>query len=205
MRALVLLSGGLDSTTCLAVAQAAGHEATALTFDYGQRHEVELAAARRVAASYGVEHIVQRLPLSFPGSALTDPSVDVPKDTDDLGIPPTYVPARNIIFLSIAAGWAEAGSFDLVYIGVSSVDYSGYPDCRPEFIRAMQTALDVGQSRAAQIIAPLLYLSKVDTLRLGRSLGVDYDMTHSCYDPVEDRPCGRCDSCRIRSDAFAAL
>lgn len=202
--AVVLLSGGLDSSTCLAVATRDCERVAALTIDYGQRHRIELDAARRVVRSYPhVEHIIQSLPLNFPGSALTDANVDVPTSASD-GVPVTYVPARNIIFLSLAAGWAEALDADRIYIGVSAIDYSGYPDCRPGFIRAMQAALSVGQQHAPEIVAPLLHLSKVETIRLGESLGVDYAATHSCYAPVNGQPCGRCDSCRIRADAFAA-
>jgi 7-cyano-7-deazaguanine synthase len=214
--AVVLLSGGLDSATSLAVAQRDGFDCYALTFDYGQRHRFELEAARRVAEAARVRrHIVLPIDLrAFGGSALTA-DIDVPKDrteaTMSTGIPITYVPARNTIFLAIALGWAEVlGAFDL-FVGVNAVDYSGYPDCRPEFIEQFERLANVATQAGVEgrgqfrIHAPLIQLSKADIIRLGSSLGVDYALTHSCYDPdPSGRPCGRCDSCLIRRDGFAS-
>lgn len=215
-RAVVLVSGGLDSATTLAVARDQGFECFALSFDYGQRHRWELQAARQVCAALGVRE--QRvLPLDlrqFGGSALTA-DIDVPKDNDperlDGGIPVTYVPARNTVFLSLALGWAEVlGAFDL-FIGVNAVDYSGYPDCRPAFIQQFQvlanlaTRAGVEGTGTFQIHAPLIDLTKEEIILLGTKLGVDYGLTHSCYDPQEQgRPCGRCDSCLLRARGFAA-
>lgn len=215
-RAVVLLSGGLDSATSLAVAQRDGFECYALSFDYGQRHRFELEAARRVAAAAGVcRHVILPIDLrAFGGSALTA-EIDVPKDRSEsemsAGIPVTYVPARNTIFLSIALGWAEVlGAFDL-FVGVNAVDYSGYPDCRPEFIEQFERLANVATQAGVEgrgrfrIHAPLIRLSKADIIRLGTSLGVDYALTHSCYDPdPSGQPCGRCDSCVIRRDGFTA-
>jgi len=214
-RAVVLVSGGLDSATILAIAQAAGFEPSALSFDYGQRHRFELAAAARVCAAAGVKrHIVVPLDLrAFGGSALTD-DIAVPKDRSDDemsdGIPITYVPARNTIFLSVALGWAEVlGASDL-FIGVNAVDYSGYPDCRPEFIAAFRqlanlaTKSGVEGTAAWQVHAPLIALTKSEIIRRGLALGVDYGLTHSCYDPDEQgRACGHCDSCSLRLKGFA--
>jgi 7-cyano-7-deazaguanine synthase len=214
--AVVLLSGGLDSATALAVARRDGFRCHALTIDYGQRHAVELAAAARVAASLGVaEHLVLRLDLrAFGGSALTA-DVPVPRDrTPDAmasGIPITYVPARNTVFLALALARAEAlESFD-IYVGVNAVDYSGYPDCRPEFIRAFEglanlaTKAGVEGKGAFKIHAPLINLTKAEIIRLGTSLDVAYELTHSCYDPAPDgAACGRCDSCQIRRNGFLA-
>ena len=216
-KAVVLLSGGLDSATALAEARAQGFTTHALTILYGQRHAIELEAARRVAISTGVvRHVEQSIDLrAFGGSALTD-SFAVPKDRDaeamTAGIPITYVPARNTVFLSLALAWAEAiGAFDL-FIGVNSVDYSGYPDCRPEFIAAFErlanlaTKSGVEKTGAFRIHAPLIHMSKAEIIRRGHELGVDYSLTHSCYDPdPQGRACGRCDSCRIRLGAFAEL
>ena len=215
-RAVVLLSGGLDSATVLAVARQEGFACHALSIAYGQRHAVELTAARRVAAALGVaEHRVMHLDLrALGGSALT---ADVPMPVDrsegemaDGGIPITYVPARNTIFLSLALAYAEViGAFDL-FIGVNSVDYSGYPDCRPEFIEAFRAVADLATKAGVEgghfaIHTPLIDLPKADIIRLGASLGLDYGMTHSCYDPTPDgAACGRCDSCRIRAGGFAA-
>ena len=214
-RAVVLVSGGLDSATILAIAQAEGFEPYALSFDYGQRHRFELAAAARVCAAAGVKrHIVVPLDLrAFGGSALTD-DIAVPKDRSDDemsdGIPITYVPARNTIFLSVALGWAEVlGASDL-FIGVNAVDYSGYPDCRPEFIAAFRqlanlaTKSGVEGTAAWQVHAPLIAFSKAEIIRRGLALGVDYGLTHSCYDPDEQgRACGHCDSCSLRLKGFA--
>lgn len=215
-RAVVLLSGGLDSTTVLAEAVAAGHEVHALTVLYGQRHAVEREAARRVAAAFGVvRHIEQVLDLrAFGGSALTA-EIEVPKDRPHeaiaTGIPITYVPARNTVFLSLALAWAESvGAFD-IYIGVNCLDYSGYPDCRPEFLRAFEAMANLATKAGVEggrytIHAPLLMLTKREIIERGQSLGVDYGLTHSCYDPMEGGlACGRCDSCRLRLDAFASL
>ncbi len=217
-RAVVLLSGGLDSATTLAIARADGMDCHALSFDYGQRHRFELNAAGRVAAAAGVaDHRTVRLDLSadagFGGSALTD-RIDVPKDREgELAgeIPATYVPARNTIFLSIALGYAEViEAFDL-YIGINAVDYSGYPDCRPEFVDAfarmanLATAAAVTGTGRYAIHAPLIDLSKAQIIRRGLELSVDYALTHSCYDPdPAGLSCGHCDSCRLRLAGFAA-
>lgn len=210
--AVVLLSGGLDSYTAAAVARRDGFDLYALSVRYGQRHVHELAAARRVAQALGVvRHLELDVDLSrMGGSALTD-DIAVPKDQpiDPAAIPVTYVPARNTVFLSLALGWAEVvGAADLV-IGVNALDYSGYPDCRPEFIRAFETlarlATKAGvEGQSFTVHAPLIALSKADIVRLGTSLGLDYGLTHSCYDPQADGgPCGHCDSCRLRAAGFA--
>jgi 7-cyano-7-deazaguanine synthase len=215
--AVVLLSGGLDSTTVLAIARAEGYVPYALSFRYGQRHHVELDAARRVAEAQGVaRHVVADIDLRvFGGSALTD-DIDVPRhgSADELGddIPVTYVPARNTVFLSFALAWAETlGSSD-VFIGVNALDYSGYPDCRPEYIQAYEqmanlaTKAGVEGSQHLKIHAPLIDLTKAQTIERGRALGVDYSLTHSCYDPdPEGRACGECDSCLLRGRGFAEL
>jgi len=214
--AVCLLSGGLDSATTLAIARRDGFECHALSFDYGQRHKIELAAAARVAHSLGaVEHKTAFIDLRlFGGSALTS-EIDVPKDrpAEEMshGIPITYVPARNTIFLSFALAWAEVlGSSD-IYLGVNAVDYSGYPDCRPAYIAAFErmanlaTRAGVEGAQNLKIHAPLIDLSKADIIRTGLSLGVDYSLTHSCYDPDSDgRACGHCDSCQLRLAGFAA-
>lgn len=210
--AVVLLSGGLDSYTAAAVARRDGFDLYALSVRYGQRHATELAAARRVASALAVvRHLEIDVELSrLGGSALTG-DIAVPKDQplDPAVIPVTYVPARNTVFLSLALGWAEVvGATDLV-IGVNALDYSGYPDCRPEFIRAFETlarlATRAGAHGAAfRVHTPLIALSKAEIIRLGQSLGLDYGLTHSCYDPPADlSPCGRCDSCRLRAIGFA--
>lgn len=210
--AVVLLSGGLDSYTAAAVARRDGFDLYALTVRYGQRHVQELEAARRVAASLGVRrHLEIDVELSrMGGSALTD-AIDVPKDQpiDPAVIPVTYVPARNTVFLSLALGWAEVvGATDLV-IGVNALDYSGYPDCRPEFIRAFEALARVATKAGVEgatfrVHTPLIALSKAEIVRLGLSLGLDYGLTHSCYDPLPGgAPCGRCDSCRLRAAGFA--
>jgi 7-cyano-7-deazaguanine synthase len=211
-RAVVLLSGGLDSYTAAAVAQRDGAELYALTVNYGQRHARELTAARAVAERLGVARLVEiDIDLSrFGGSALTG-DIDVPKDRplDADDIPITYVPARNTIFLSIALGWAEVVDAREIVIGVNALDYSGYPDCRPAFIRAFEQLANVAtragiEGRRISIRAPLIELNKADIIRLGLSLGVDYGLTHSCYDPQPDgRPCGHCDSCLLRAKGFA--
>ncbi len=215
MKAVVLLSGGLDSATTLAIARSEGFEAHALSFRYGQRHEVELAAARRVAASLGAaQHVVVDIDLrQFGGSALTD-DIDVPKDRTPAeqaaGIPITYVPARNTVFLSYALAWAEVLDAADVFVGVNAVDYSGYPDCRPEYIEAFErmanlaTKAAVEEGRRLRIHAPLIDLSKGQVVERGLALGVDYGLTHSCYDPGPGgEPCRRCDSCLLRAKGFA--
>ena len=214
-RAVVLVSGGLDSATTLAMARRQGYECHALTFDYGQRHRFELEAARRVCFALGAaEHLICRLDLrGIGGSALTA-DIDVPKDRNEAaltsGIPVTYVPARNTVFLAVALGWAEVlGAGDL-FIGVNAVDYSGYPDCRPEFIAAFErlanlaTRAGVEGTTRFRIHTPLISLTKAEIIRTGLELGVDYSLTHSCYDPLPDgRPCGRCDACLLRAKGFA--
>jgi 7-cyano-7-deazaguanine synthase len=213
-KAVVLLSGGLDSATVLAIARAEGFEPYALSFRYGQRHEVELAAAERVAAAQGVvRHAVVDIDLRmFGGSALTD-DIAVPHTESAADeIPVTYVPARNTIFLSFGLAFAETlGAWD-IFIGASSVDYSGYPDCRPEFIAAYEamanlaTKQTVSGERRLNVRAPLMQLSKAQTIQRGLELGVDYSLTHSCYDPLPDgTSCGTCDSCRLRDKGFAEL
>src|ERR1019366_877057 len=213
-RAVVLLSGGLDSATVLAMAKSQGYEVFALSFSYGQRHSWELEAAKRVAQSQGVrDHKIATIDLRvFGGSALTD-NIDVPKgrtvDEMSHGIPITYVPARNTIFLSFALAWAEVlGSSD-IFIGVNVLDYSGYPDCRPEYIEAFQrmanlaTKAGVEGRQALKIHTPLITLSKAEIIRSGIKLGVDYGLTSSCYDPAPNgQPCGRCDSCLLRLNGF---
>jgi len=211
--AVVLLSGGLDSATVLAVAVREGYEPYALSFRYGQRHAVELAAASRVAAALGAaRHVVVDIDLRvFGGSALTDDAVAVPRGgSSGDGIPVTYVPARNTIFLSFALAFAETIGAGDVFLGVSAVDYSGYPDCRPEYVEAYERMANLATKAAVEgqrvrIHAPLIRLSKAETIRLGLDLGVDYGLTHSCYDPVDGRPCGSCDSCLLRQRAFAEL
>ena len=210
MRAVVLLSGGLDSATVLAIARSERRVCHAISFTYGQRHEIELASARRVAKTIGaVEHVVYPLDLRvFGGSALTS-DIAVPKDSEGApGIPITYVPARNTIFLSLALGFAEARKASEIWIGVNAVDYSGYPDCRPEFLDAFQQVILKGTRSGVEtgkpaLIAPLLHMTKAEIIRRGTALGVDYSMTHSCYDPDESgRACGHCDSCIIRRRGF---
>lgn len=207
--AIVLLSGGLDSATVLAIARAAGFDCHALSLDYGQRHSAELAAAARVAASLGaVEHRVMRLGLGeLGGSALTDVSIAVPESPSD-GIPVTYVPARNTVMLALALAWAEVLGARDIFIGVNAVDYSGYPDCRPEFVEAFERMANLAtkagiEGRGLTIHAPLQHLTKADIIRRGIALGVDYARTVSCYqaDP-EGRACGVCDACRLRRQGF---
>ncbi|MFA5422621.1 MAG: 7-cyano-7-deazaguanine synthase QueC [Phycisphaerae bacterium] len=215
-KAVVLLSGGLDSATTLAIARAENYDCYALTFRYGQRHALEVNSAKNVAAALKVSQhkIIDIDPAAFGASALTDSSINVPKDRPDLdchkSIPVTYVPARNTIFLSYALGWAEVlGAFD-IFIGVNATDYSGYPDCRPEYIQAFEimanlaTAAAVRNKRKYKIHTPIIKFSKADIIRKGTSLGLDYSLTHSCYDPDDKgRSCGRCDSCRLRLKGFA--
>jgi 7-cyano-7-deazaguanine synthase len=209
--AVVLVSGGLDSATVLAMARAQGHACYALSFDYGQRHRSELAAADRVARSLGaVEHRTFPLDLrQFGGSALTDDAIAVP-DAPGEGIPVTYVPARNTVFMSLALAWAEVLGAGDIFIGVNAVDYSGYPDCRPEFIAAFEQMANLATRAAVEghrltIHAPLIHMSKAEIIRAGTSLGVDYGQTLSCYNPDgRGRACGVCDSCRLRAAGFAA-
>jgi 7-cyano-7-deazaguanine synthase len=213
--AVVLLSGGLDSTTSLAVAVEQGFEVTALSFDYSQRHRVELDAARRVVAHYGLaRHFVCAIGLfkEIGGSALTDESLEVPRGRTiremGTGIPITYVPARNLVFLSYALGVAETVGAEDIFLGVNAVDYSGYPDCRPAFIRAFQDTANLAVKAGVEgarfrVHAPLVDLTKSDIIRLGSRLGVPYHLTHSCYaPPAEGRACGACDSCLLRRQGF---
>ncbi len=208
-KAVVLVSGGLDSATVLAQATAAGYECYALAFDYGQRHRAELVAAKRVAETGGAKEFkVIKLDLSsIGGSALTDMKIDVP-DAGAVGIPVTYVPARNTVFLSIALGWAEVLDADDIFIGVNAVDYSGYPDCRPAFIEAFETLANVAtkagvEGHGMRIHTPLMTLSKADIVKVGAGLGVDYRQTVSCYQAnSEGEACGRCDSCHLRREGF---
>jgi 7-cyano-7-deazaguanine synthase len=214
-KAVCLLSGGLDSTTSMVMAKAQGFDLYAMSFRYGQRHAVELECARKVAAQFDVkEHLIVDFDLrQIGGSALTS-DITVPKDRPvsemSHGIPVTYVPARNTIFLSFALGWAEVLGASDIFIGVNALDYSGYPDCRPEYIAAFQvmanlaTKAGVEGTQSLQIHTPLIQLSKADIIRKGLALGVDYGQTSSCYDPGADgRPCGRCDSCQLRAKGFA--
>jgi 7-cyano-7-deazaguanine synthase len=210
-KAVVLLSGGLDSATTLAMARAQGYACYALSFDYGQRHSPELQAARRVAQALGaVAHKIIALDLrAIGGSALTDDAIAVPQ-TPTAGIPVTYVPARNTVFLSYALGWAEVLEARHIFIGVNAVDYSGYPDCRPEYIAAFQAMANLAtkagvEGKEITIHTPLIHLSKADIIAEGLRLGVDYGQTISCYNPdAEGRACGRCDSCRLRAAGFRA-
>lgn len=215
-KAVVLLSGGLDSATILAIACSGGFQCYALTFAYGQRHKREIEAAKKVAVSLGaVEHRIIEIDLAaFGGSALTDKAIDVPKERVDIDsssqIPITYVPARNTIFLSYAIAWAEVqGAFD-IFIGVNSTDYSGYPDCRTEFIAAFEKTANLATAAAVEgkgrynIHTPIIEMTKAQIIQTGTKLGVDYSLTHSCYDPDQQgRSCGRCDSCRLRLKGFA--
>src|SRR5664279_525177 len=217
VNAVVLLSGGLDSTTVLAIARAEGYVPHALSFDYGQRHATELEAASRIAAGAGVaEHVVARIDLRvFGGSALTaDIAVPKGRSAEDMGggIPITYVPARNTIFLSFALAWAETLGASDIFVGVNALDYSGYPDCRPEYIEAFErmanlaTKAGVEGTQRLRIHAPLMQLSKEGIIRRGLELGVDYSLTQSCYDPdAQGRACGECDACLLRLRGFAAV
>lgn len=209
-KAVVLLSGGQDSGTCLALAAAAGAEVHALTIDYNQRNRCEIDAARQLVRHYGVtRHIILPLDLrAFGGSALTD-DIPVPKDGEEEGIPVTYVPARNTIFLSVALGWAEASGATDIVVGVNSVDYSGYPDCRPVFVEAFENLANLATAAGAggaryRVHAPLSNLSKAGIVALGHEAGFPAGLSWSCYDPTPDgRHCGRCDSCRLRKKGFA--
>ncbi len=211
-KAIVLLSGGLDSATCLAEAGRLGFASYCLSFDYGQRHRAELQAAERVAKALGAaEHRILKFDLAqFGGSALTDTSLAVPETGVQPGIPITYVPARNTIMLSLAMAWAEVlGSRD-IFVGVNAVDYSGYPDCRPEFIAAFENMANLATKAGVEgnrltLHTPLMHLSKAEIIKMGTSLGVDYGLTVSCYQADDEgRACGRCDSCRLRQEGFAA-
>jgi 7-cyano-7-deazaguanine synthase len=208
--AVVLLSGGLDSATVLAMARAAGWSCHALSIDYGQRHRVELEAASRVARALGAaQHRVVALDLRvFGGSALTDTAIAVPTEPS-AGIPVTYVPARNTIFLALALAYAEVTRSEAIFTGANAIDYSGYPDCRPEFLAAFETLANLATKRAVEgfpirVEAPIVRMTKADIVRKGHELGVDFSLTVSCYDPdAEARACGRCDACRFRREGFA--
>ena len=210
-RAVILLSGGLDSATVVAMARAEGYRCYTMSFDYGQRHRAELDAAARVARDLGgIDHKVIGLNLDgIGGSALTDSSIDVPEAPSE-GIPVTYVPARNTVFLSLALGWAEVLDAQDIFIGVNAVDYSGYPDCRPEFVEAFEVMANLAtkagvEGKPFSIKAPLQNLSKAQIVQAGIQLGVDYSLTVSCYQADDQgRACGKCDSCRLRADGFAA-
>ncbi|WP_371369099.1 7-cyano-7-deazaguanine synthase QueC [Pseudomonas sp. QL9] len=210
-KAVILLSGGLDSATVVAMAKAEGYSCYTMSFDYGQRHRAELQAAERVARQLGVvEHKVIGLNLNgIGGSALTDSSIDVPEAPSE-GIPVTYVPARNTVFLSLALGWAEVLGARDIFIGVNAVDYSGYPDCRPEFVEAFERMANLATKAGVEgdgfrIQAPLQYLSKAQIIQAGLARGVDYALTVSCYQADDEgRACGKCDSCRLRAEGFAA-
>jgi 7-cyano-7-deazaguanine synthase len=214
-KAVVLLSGGLDSTTVLAIAKAEGFVIYAMSFRYGQRHAMELESARRVVESIGVEkHLIVDIDLrSIGGSALTD-EIEVPKERSNeamnSGIPVTYVPARNTVFLSFALAWAETLNAENIFLGVNALDYSGYPDCRPEYIEAYESMANLATKAGVEggmrlkIHTPLIALTKAEIIKTGIALGVDYSLTHSCYDPVaEGLACGRCDSCLLRRKGFA--
>ncbi|MDB5927137.1 MAG: queC [Betaproteobacteria bacterium] len=208
--AIVLLSGGLDSATTLAIARSEGYACHCLSIDYGQRHRAELNAARRIADAFGaVEHRVTAVDLAgFGGSALTDAEIDVPVDGLRPGIPVTYVPARNTIFLSLALAFAEVRGSRDIFFGANAVDYSGYPDCRPEYMRAFEALANVATKAAIEghrltLHTPIIALTKADIIRRGSDLGVEYALTVSCYQATDDgRACGRCDSCRLRRDGF---
>lgn len=210
-KAVVLLSGGLDSTTCLAIAKNQGYACYALSFDYGQKHNSELEAAKKIAKRFqAVKHEIVSLSIgSLGGSALTDQSIDVPDYAPSKEVPITYVPARNTVFLSIALGWAEIVEAEAIFIGVTAVDYSGYPDCRPEYIAAFQQVANLATKAAINgqkivIETPLIYLNKADIIKTGHKLGVDYSLTVSCYKANQaGEACGVCDSCYLRKKGFA--
>jgi 7-cyano-7-deazaguanine synthase len=213
-RAVILLSGGIDSFTTAAMAKSQGYEIAALSFLYQQRHRIEVEAARRVAAALGVtEHLVLELPLGRIGGSALTADIDVPKDgvLEEMGssIPVTYVPARNTIFLSFALAWAEVMDAESIFIGVNALDYSGYPDCRPEYIEAFAAMANLGTKKTVQgemrirIHTPLIHMTKGEIIQTGVALGLDYSLTHSCYDPdPSGRACGRCDSCLLRKKGF---
>ncbi|MEI6702745.1 MAG: 7-cyano-7-deazaguanine synthase QueC [Deltaproteobacteria bacterium] len=210
-KAVVLYSSGLDSSTCMAMAKADGFDIFAISFSYGQRHKYELTVARRNAKKMGAsEHLEVEFDLRLMGGSALTADIDVPKGRVGLGIPVTYVPARNTIFLSFALGWAEVLGASDIFIGVNALDYSGYPDCRPEYIEAYErmanlaTRAGVEGTSSFRIHTPLISLSKAEIIRRGVELGVDYALTHSCYDPTEEGiSCGQCDSCRLRLKGFA--
>lgn len=214
MKAVCLLSGGLDSATCLAYARREGLECHALSFDYGQRHRVELEAARRIAGALGAaDHRVAKIDMRVFGHSALTADIEVPKGRDESAmnreIPVTYVPARNTIFLSFALAWAEVLEANDIFIGVNALDYSGYPDCRPEFIEAFERMSNLATKAGVEgrtrmhIRTPLIQLSKADIVRLGKELNVPFELTHSCYDPdASGRPCGACDSCVLRAKGF---
>lgn len=215
-KSVVLLSGGLDSATCMAIAKSVGFEPYALTVIYGQRHKVEVEAAKRVAAAMGAaEHRFITVDLGQIGGSALTADIDVPKDRDEASmtaeIPVTYVPARNTVMLALALGYAEVIGAEDIHVGVNAVDYSGYPDCRPEYIRAFETlaalATKAGvEGRPTRIHVPLIQLTKTEIIKRGLDLGVDYSITHSCYDPEPNgKPCGHCDSCLMRMKAFDSL
>ncbi len=208
-KAVILVSGGLDSTTVLAMAKQQGYDCYTLSFDYGQRHSAELLAAARTSKAMGaIEHKVVKLDLgTIGGSALTDTSIDVPVEESE-GIPVTYVPARNTVFLAIALGWAEVLEAQLIFVGVNAVDYSGYPDCRPEFIKSFELMANLAtkagvEGNTLSIEAPLIQMTKAEIVQVGAALGVDYSLTVSCYQADDEgRACGKCDSCRLRRQGF---
>lgn len=210
-KAVILVSGGLDSATVLSMAKNEGYECYALSFDYGQRHSHELLQSKRVSEALGAkQHRIANIDLGiFGGSALTDDSISIP-DQQEQGIPITYVPARNTVFLSMALGWAEVLGANAIFIGANAVDYSGYPDCRPEYIQSFEVMANLATKQSVEgkpfkILAPLIDLTKAEIIKQGLELGVDYGITSSCYDPQENgQPCGVCDSCRIRAAGFAA-
>lgn len=212
-KSVLLLSGGMDSLTCLAMAQAKGETVYPLSFDYGQKHRSELLAAQKIATHFKVKHRMVDIPDvgRLSQSALTDPDIQVSDYRGDGEIPVTYVPARNIIFLSIALGYAESIGASKIIVGVSSVDYSGYPDCRPEFIQAFQSVINTGtkagvENQAIQIDTPLIHLSKAETIQAGLDLGVDYRISVTCYRANDEgKACGDCDSCVLRREGFATL
>ena len=214
-KAVILVSGGLDSATTLAIAKEQGYECYAMSFNYGQRHQIELQSAKIISTELGaLKHKVVNLGLDdIGGSALTDNDIDVPQhESDDIeeGIPVTYVPARNTVFLSLALGWAEVLDAEAIFIGVNAVDYSGYPDCRPEYIDAFQTMANLAtktgvEGKLIQIKTPLIHLTKAEIIQKGTSLGVDFSQTLSCYAPdSKGRACGLCDSCHLRQQGFEA-
>lgn len=212
-KAVILLSGGLDSTTCLAYAKSKGFDCHALSFNYGQRHVAELNAAKAIASHFKVKHTIFDLDMGqFGGSALTNKDIEIPEyDQNNTAIPTTYVPARNTVFLSIALALAEVINAKDIYVGVSAIDYSGYPDCRPEYIQAFQTLANLATKLGVEeggvtIHTPLIALSKAETIDLGLKLGVDYSMTVSCYQASETgHACGKCDSCMLRKKGFSEL
>jgi 7-cyano-7-deazaguanine synthase len=213
-QAVVLLSGGLDSTTVLAIARSRGFICNCLSFQYGQRQSVELERARTICRNAGIaRHLVLRVDLGTIGGSALTAAIEVPKDRPlsemEQEIPVTYVPGRNILFLAHALSWAEVLGIADIFLGINAVDYSGYPDCRPEFLRAFEQMANLGTKagttgRPFRLHAPLIHLSKKEIILKGKELGVDYSLTHSCYDPVGEKACGRCDACRLRLQGFRA-